>query len=94
VVAVCDVNEVSDYSEFYFGGTGGREPARQIAEQFYAKQQASGTYKGVGTYVDFRQMLPERKDIDAVLVATCDHAHAVASMAAMKMASTSIAKSP
>lgn len=85
VIAVCDVNEVSDYSEFYFGGTAGREPARQIAEQYYAKQQPSGTYKGVDTYVDFRQMLPERKDIDAVLVATCDHAHAVASMAAMKL---------
>jgi len=85
VIAVCDVNEVSDYSEFYFGGTAGREPARQIAEQFYAKQQPSGTYKGVDTYVDFRQMLQQRKDIDAVLVATCDHAHAVASMAAMKM---------
>jgi len=85
VIAVCDVNEVSDYSEFYFGGTAGREPARRIAEQFYAKQQPSGTYKGVDTYVDFRQMLQQRKDIDAVLVATCDHAHAVASMAAMKM---------
>jgi len=85
VIAVCDVNEVSDYSEFYFGGTAGREPARQIAEQSYAKQQPSGTYKGVETYVDFRQMLQQRKDIDAVLVATCDHAHAVASMAAMKM---------
>ena len=84
VVAVCDVNEVSDYSEFYFGGTAGREPARQIAEQFYAKQQPSGAYKGVATYVDFRQMLEERKDIDAVLVATPDHVHAVASMAAMK----------
>jgi len=85
VVAVCDVNEVSDYSEFYFGGTAGREPARQIAEEHYAKEKPSGTYRGVDTYVDFRQMLPERKDIDAVLVATSDHAHAVASMAAMKM---------
>jgi predicted dehydrogenase len=85
VVAVCDVNEVSDYSEFYFGGTAGREPARQIAEQSYAKQQASGTYKGVDTYTDFRQMLQERKDIDAVLVATPDHVHAAASMMAMKM---------
>jgi predicted dehydrogenase len=85
VIAVCDVNEISDYSEFYFGGFGGREPARQIAEQSYAKQQPSGTYKGVDTYIDFRTMLQERKDIDAVLVATCDHVHAVASMAAMKL---------
>lgn len=84
VIAICDVNEVSDYSEFYFGGTAGREPARQIAEKHYAGQKPSGTYKGVDTYVDFRQMLEQRNDIDAVLVATPDHVHAVASMAAMK----------
>ncbi|MFH1718172.1 MAG: Gfo/Idh/MocA family oxidoreductase [Planctomycetota bacterium] len=85
VVAVCDVNKVSDYSEFYFGGMGGREPARQIAEEAYAKEKTSGKYKGVDTYVDFREMLQQRNDIDAVLVATPDHVHAVASMAAMKM---------
>jgi predicted dehydrogenase len=84
VIAVCDVNEVSDYSEFYFGGTAGREPARQIAEKHYGGQKPSGTYKGVDAYVDFRQMLEQRDDIDAVLVATPDHVHAVASMAAMK----------
>jgi len=83
VIAVCDVNKVSDYSEFYFGGAAGYEPAKQIAEQYYARGKPSGTYKGVDTYVDFRQMLDQRKDIDAVLVAMCDHAHAVASMAAM-----------
>ena len=33
---------------------------------------------------DFRRMLDEQKDIDAVLVATPDHTHAVASMAAIK----------
>jgi predicted dehydrogenase len=84
VIAVCDVNEVSDYSEFYFGGTAGREPAKQIAEKHYADQKPSGTYKGVDTYVDFRQMLEQRNDIDAVLVATPDHVHAVASVAAIK----------
>jgi predicted dehydrogenase len=35
------------------------------------------------TYQDFRRML-EQKDIDAVLVATPDHTHAVATMAAIK----------
>lgn len=84
VIAVCDVNKISDYSEFYFRGTAGYEPAKQIAEQHYAKGKPSGTFKGVDTYVDFRQMLEQRKDIDAVLVATCDHAHAVASVAAIK----------
>jgi predicted dehydrogenase len=35
-------------------------------------------------YQDFRVMLDEQKDIEAVVVATPDHVHAVASMAAIK----------
>ena len=85
VVAVCDVNKKCDYSKFYFGGFAGSEPARQIAEEFYAKEKPSGTYKGVDIYEDFRQMLAGRNDIDAVLVATPDHVHAIASMTAIKM---------
>ena len=34
---------------------------------------------------DYRKMLDEQKDIDAVIVATPDHVHAFASMAAMKL---------
>jgi predicted dehydrogenase len=34
---------------------------------------------------DFRKMLEEQKDIDAVVVATPDHMHAFASMAAIKL---------
>jgi predicted dehydrogenase len=36
-------------------------------------------------YTDFRKMLEEQKDIDAVVVATPDNVHAVASVMAMKM---------
>jgi predicted dehydrogenase len=37
------------------------------------------------TWVDFRKMLQEQKDIEAVMVCTPDHTHAVASMMAMKL---------
>ena len=36
-------------------------------------------------YKDFRVMLEQRKDIDAVIVATPDHTHAVVAMAAMQL---------
>jgi len=42
------------------------------------------TYPGAKRYKDFRTMLDQQKDIDAVIVATADHTHAVISMEAMK----------
>jgi len=36
-------------------------------------------------YHDFRQMLEKQKDIDAVIIATPDHSHAVVAMMAMKL---------
>ena len=42
-------------------------------------------YPKAKTYKDFRVMLEKQKDIDAVIVATPDHTHAVVAMAAMKL---------
>ncbi|MBE3134983.1 MAG: Gfo/Idh/MocA family oxidoreductase [Acidobacteria bacterium] len=41
-------------------------------------------YPGAKVYKNYREMLDAQKDIDAVLVATPDHTHAVISMAAIK----------
>jgi len=41
-------------------------------------------YPKAKTWKDYRKMLDQQKDIDAVLIATPDHTHAVISMAAMK----------
>lgn len=49
---------------------------------------AAGTFKKfpkARTWKDYRRMLDEQKDIDAVVVATPDHVHAFASVAAMKL---------
>lgn len=49
---------------------------------------AAGTFKkypNARRYKDFRKMLETEKSIDAVMVATPDHTHAVASVMAMKM---------
>jgi predicted dehydrogenase len=42
-------------------------------------------YPNAKQYVDYRKMLEEQKDIDAVMVATPDHLHAFAAMAAMQL---------
>jgi predicted dehydrogenase len=40
---------------------------------------------GAARYTDYREMLEKQKDIDAVLVATPDHTHAVIALAAMDL---------
>jgi predicted dehydrogenase len=48
---------------------------------------AAGTikrYPGAEVFTDYRVMLEKRKDIDAVVIATPDHTHAVITMAAIK----------
>ena len=42
------------------------------------------TYPGAKKYKDYRRMLDIQKDIDAVIVATPDHSHAIISMEAIK----------
>ena len=43
------------------------------------------TYPKAKVYRDYRVMLEEQKDIDAVVIATPDHTHAVITMAAMQL---------
>jgi predicted dehydrogenase len=47
--------------------------------------RSAGRFPKAKVYADFRKMLDSQKDIDAVMVATPDHNHAVVTMAALKM---------
>jgi predicted dehydrogenase len=71
VVAVCDVD------------TTRRESAKQTVEERYSKDSKDGQYKGCAAYNDFRELLA-RKDIDAVVIATPDHWHAIPVIEACK----------
>ncbi len=69
IVAVCDVD------------TNRRENAKKTVEERYGKDKDAG-FKGCEAYADFRKLL-ERKDIDAVVIATPDHWHAFIAIAAL-----------
>jgi predicted dehydrogenase len=47
-------------------------------------QKIQAAYQKAAKYADFREMLDKQRDIDAVVVATPDHAHAVVASRAMK----------
>jgi predicted dehydrogenase len=81
VIAVADPAEEWDLSAFYYGGKGGRGPARAEIERTYAARTPSAR---CAVYEDFRVMLEKEKAIDAVLIATPDHLHAYAAILAMK----------
>ncbi len=85
IVAIADPNDESDYSAYYYGGTAGRKPALDLIRSHYEKSGAKNGARTCTPYLDFRKMLEKEKGIDAVVVATPDHAHAVTAMAAIQL---------
>jgi predicted dehydrogenase len=71
VVAVCDVHRQR------------RENAVDIVHQAYAAQRRAGTYRGCAAFTDFRELLA-RTDIDAVVIGTPDHWHAIPAILAAR----------
>ncbi len=71
VIAVCDVD-----SEH-------REDAKRRVEKYYAGKSLKGRYGGCTAYNDFEDLLA-RDDIDAVVISTPNHWHALIAIAAAK----------
>jgi hypothetical protein len=72
------------WGENHPGIPGGREVARQVLNAYYGQTSESGTFDGVRSYADFRELFAEEEDLDAVVIVTPDHQHATISIAAMK----------
>ncbi len=64
VLAVCDVDALK------------LKRARELVDKHYTEQSGTGTARTCKPYRDFRELL-SRDDIDAVVIATPDHWHAI-----------------
>jgi predicted dehydrogenase len=86
-------NEKLNIAGIGVGGQGGEDIKQMASENIVALCDVDWNhaahmfkkYTGAKPYKDYRKMLDEEKNIDAVVVGTPDHLHAFASMAAIKL---------
>ena len=72
ILAVCDVRESA------------RRYCKEVVEKEYSNREEYGTsYKSLATYTDFRELLA-RGDINAVVIASPEHWHAIQAIEAAK----------
>lgn len=71
IVALCDVDAHV------------RAAARARVEEFYSRERGGEPYAGCAVYNEYERLL-ERPDIDAVVIATPDHWHAIMAIAACR----------
>jgi predicted dehydrogenase len=89
VTAVCDVNREGggymswNWSQGKDARLAGREPAKRAVEAIHGQQRDRGHFRGCQTYADFRELL-DKEDVDAVMIATPDHSHAMITLAAIR----------
>lgn len=84
IVAVCDVDSFHYRDNAWGKGKAfGREPAQQAVDAHYAKEKPGTSSGGVSVSSDFREVCA-RDDIDAIVVATPDHWHALCTLTALR----------
>jgi predicted dehydrogenase len=104
LVALCDVDfghvdreiaRVSKPREARPNAPQMNERMKQAIEARIAQMaKLSEAYKTARRYSDFRKMLEQQKDIDAVVIATPDHSHAVIARAAMELGKHAYVEKP
>ncbi|ASV76869.1 putative NADH-dependent dehydrogenase [Thermogutta terrifontis] len=77
------------------GGLCGREVGLEIVSRYYAKASDNATERPqCRAYSDFRQMLADERDLDAVYIMTPDHLHGVIAARALKAGKHAITHKP
>ena len=72
-----------DWGEGNTGCRCGLEVGREVIDGYYSRKDASGQFKAVAAYEDYREML-DKEDLDGVCVMTPEHTHATIAIAAME----------
>jgi len=65
------------------GAWAGLEPAQNVVQRYYAKQQELPNY-ACSAHTDYRELLEKEESIDGVVIGTPDHLHAVIAVDAMR----------
>ena len=81
ITAICDVNEESE--GYWNGAVAGRQPLIKRVEEAYS-EKFGRSFTGVKGYTDFQELL-QNEGIDAVVIDTPDHWHAIPTMMAAAM---------
>ena len=76
------------------GGLCGREVGQHVVQQYYAKAKRSGQADACRAYEDFRELLAQEKDLDAVYIMTPEHLHGVIAVKAMRQGKHVITHKP
>jgi predicted dehydrogenase len=87
-----NLNSKLDIAIIGAGGRGGSNLSSVSSENIVALcdvnalnlEAASRKFPGAATYSDFRRLFDKEKHFDAVVVSTCEHTHAFATMRALK----------
>lgn len=85
ITAVCDVDELHYRDRpWRTGKSYGRQAAKEHIDRAYAADTKSGSVRrGLHVFSDYRRLI-EEADVDAVVVATPDHWHALCTLAAIR----------
>jgi predicted dehydrogenase len=68
----------------FSGPAAGRDVAQSVVNAFYAKNPSSPAHGACNAYEDFRDLLVHEKKVEAVVISTPDHWHAVIAIASMR----------